>query len=64
MYGGMSLVKVCKGKEADKDGDDWQGSPAFDQVVGFCAARIGLAALGVLLACNGEIRYLFVVCQR
>ena len=26
------------------------------------AARIGLAALGVLLACNGEIRYLFFCC--
>ena len=25
------------------------------------AARIGLAALGVLLACNGEIRYLFLL---
>ena len=24
-----------------------------------CAARIGLAALGVVLACNDEIRYLF-----
>ena len=25
-------MKVCRGNEANKDGYDWQRSPAFDQV--------------------------------
>ena len=54
-------MKVCKGKEANKDGYDWQRSPALTRWSATRAARIGLAALGVLLACNGEIRYLFLL---